>query len=68
MWNIDSRDWADPVPQSIANRVIQLADGERRGIVLFHDIQARTVDALPLVIETLQQRGYRFVGWRKRSS
>jgi peptidoglycan/xylan/chitin deacetylase (PgdA/CDA1 family)/uncharacterized caspase-like protein/predicted negative regulator of RcsB-dependent stress response len=63
IWNIDSRDWADPIPESIANRVIQLADGERHGIVLFHDIQARTVDALPLVIETLQQRGYRFVGW-----
>jgi peptidoglycan/xylan/chitin deacetylase (PgdA/CDA1 family)/tetratricopeptide (TPR) repeat protein len=63
LWNIDSRDWADPIPKSIANRVIQLAEGERRGIILFHDIQARTIEALPAVIETLQARGYRFVGW-----
>ena len=63
LWNIDSRDWADPIPQSIANRVVQLAEGEHRGIVLFHDIQARTIDALPQVIETLQSRGYQFATW-----
>jgi len=63
LWNIDSRDWADPVPQSIANRVIQLVEGEHRGIILFHDIQARTIEALPAVIETLQNRGYQFAGW-----
>ena len=63
LWNIDSRDWADPIPQSIANRVIHLAESERRGIVLFHDIQARTIEALPAVIETLKSRGYRFAGW-----
>jgi peptidoglycan/xylan/chitin deacetylase (PgdA/CDA1 family)/uncharacterized caspase-like protein len=63
LWNIDSRDWADPIPQSIANRVVQLVESEKRGIVLFHDIQARTVEALPAVIETLQSRGYIFAGW-----
>ena len=63
LWNIDSRDWADPIPQSIANRVIQTVEGEHRGIILFHDIQGRTVEALPAVIETLQSRGYKFVGW-----
>ena len=63
LWNIDSRDWADPIPQSIANRVVQLTESEHRGIVLFHDIQARTIDALPQVIETLQSRGYQFATW-----
>jgi peptidoglycan/xylan/chitin deacetylase (PgdA/CDA1 family)/uncharacterized caspase-like protein len=63
LWNIDSRDWADPVPKSIANRAIQTVDAEKRGIILFHDIQARTVEALPLVLETLQSRGYRFLSW-----
>jgi peptidoglycan/xylan/chitin deacetylase (PgdA/CDA1 family)/uncharacterized caspase-like protein len=63
LWNIDSRDWADPIPDSIANRVLQLAESEHRGIVLFHDIQARTVEALPTVIEALQKRGYRFATW-----
>jgi peptidoglycan/xylan/chitin deacetylase (PgdA/CDA1 family)/tetratricopeptide (TPR) repeat protein len=63
LWNIDSRDWADPIPKSIANRVIQEVEGEKRGVVLFHDIHQRTVEALPLVIETLQARGYRFLSW-----
>jgi peptidoglycan/xylan/chitin deacetylase (PgdA/CDA1 family)/uncharacterized caspase-like protein len=63
LWNIDSRDWADPIPKSIANRVLQLAESEHKGIVLFHDIQARTVEALPFVIEALQARGYRFATW-----
>jgi peptidoglycan/xylan/chitin deacetylase (PgdA/CDA1 family)/uncharacterized caspase-like protein len=63
LWNIDSRDWADPIPKSIANRVLQLVEGEKRGIILFHDIQARTIEALPAVIETLQSRGYQFAGW-----
>jgi peptidoglycan/xylan/chitin deacetylase (PgdA/CDA1 family)/Flp pilus assembly protein TadD len=63
LWNIDSQDWADPVAASIANRVVAEARSSGRGIVLFHDIHARTVEALPLVIETLQAEGYRFVLW-----
>ncbi len=63
LWNIDSKDWADPVPLSIANRVIRGIEGERHGIILFHDIQARTIDALPLVIETAKAKGYRFLAW-----
>lgn len=63
MWNIDSRDWADPVPASIAKRVIDAVEQEGRGIILFHDIQGRTVQALPQVIAGLKARGYRFAGW-----
>jgi peptidoglycan/xylan/chitin deacetylase (PgdA/CDA1 family)/uncharacterized caspase-like protein len=65
LWNVDSRDWADPVPQSIANRVIAEAEIKRKGIILFHDINGSTLDALPLVIETLQSRGYTFAGWNE---
>ncbi len=63
MWNIDSRDWADPVPRSIANRVIAAAREQDRGVVLFHDIHGRTTEALPLVLETLRDEGFRFVLW-----
>ncbi len=67
LWNIDSRDWADPVAKSIANRVVAEARKLNRGIILMHDIQARTIDALPLVLETLQHDGYRFLTWDGRS-
>lgn len=63
MWNIDSMDWADPVPSSIADRVLRNIDKEGRGIVLFHDIHERTVKALPLVLDRLVAEGYRFAKW-----
>ncbi len=63
LWNIDSRDWADPIPQSIAQRVIDEAAHEGRGIILFHDIHGRSVQALPIAIEGLLKRGFRFAHW-----
>jgi uncharacterized caspase-like protein/peptidoglycan/xylan/chitin deacetylase (PgdA/CDA1 family) len=63
MWNIDSLDWADPVPSSIADRVLHAVEKEGRGIILFHDIHERTVKALPLVLERLAAEGYQFAGW-----
>jgi peptidoglycan/xylan/chitin deacetylase (PgdA/CDA1 family)/uncharacterized caspase-like protein len=63
LWNIDSKDWADPVAKSIANRVIAGACRSNHGIILLHDIHERTIDALPLIIETLTADGYRFLAW-----
>ena len=63
MWNIDSLDWADPVPDSITNRVLQTVNKEGRGIILFHDIHERTVKALPAILERLVADGYQFAGW-----
>lgn len=66
LWNVDSQDWADPVPQSIANRVVNQVERQKRGIILFHDIHERTTEALPLVIAELQKRGYTFLAWDGR--
>jgi peptidoglycan/xylan/chitin deacetylase (PgdA/CDA1 family) len=63
IWNIDSMDWADPVPNSIAQRVLKEIEHEGRGIILFHDIHSRAIEVLPSLIETLQQNGYRFAAW-----
>ena len=60
IWNIDSRDWADPIPHSIAQRVLDEAAREGRGIVLFHDIHQRSVEALQPAIEGLLKHGFRF--------
>jgi len=64
MWTVDSLDWADPVPKSIAERVLAEVDKAQRGIILFHDIQGRTVQALPVVLDQLVADGYRFATWR----
>ena len=63
MWNIDSLDWADPVPASIGERVLKTVGKEGRGIILFHDIHARTVKALPGILDRLIADGYQFAGW-----
>jgi peptidoglycan/xylan/chitin deacetylase (PgdA/CDA1 family)/uncharacterized caspase-like protein len=64
MWSVDSLDWADPVPKSIAERVLAEVDKAQRGVILFHDIQGRTVQALPVVLDQLVADGYRFATWR----
>jgi len=63
IWNVDSEDWADPVPNSVAKRVITEAEKQNRGIILFHDIHKTGIEALPTVIETLQADGFKFVTW-----
>jgi len=66
MWNIDSLDWADPVPDSIAQRVLEQVHAQQRGIVLFHDIHERTVKALPQILDRLVAEGYQFAAWNGR--
>lgn len=63
MWNIDSLDWADPVPRSIADRVLASVEKQGRGIILFHDIHERSARALPLVLDRLVAEGWQFAGW-----
>jgi peptidoglycan/xylan/chitin deacetylase (PgdA/CDA1 family) len=62
LWNIDSLDWADPVPSSVADRVLKLIAHEQRGIILFHDIHDRAGKVLPVLIPKLRAEGYRFAG------
>jgi len=63
LWNVDSEDWADPVPNSIAQRVVQEVEKQGHGIILFHDIHKVTLEVLPNLIETLQKDGYQFASW-----
>jgi peptidoglycan/xylan/chitin deacetylase (PgdA/CDA1 family)/uncharacterized caspase-like protein len=63
IWNVDSLDWADPVPASITKRVLDEVDKAGRGIILFHDIHNRAIEVLPQLIPALKARGYTFVSW-----
>jgi peptidoglycan/xylan/chitin deacetylase (PgdA/CDA1 family)/uncharacterized caspase-like protein len=63
MWTIDSLDWADPIPESIAMRVLHALTQKQKGIILFHDIHKQSVAALPSVIEELQRQEYQFVSY-----
>lgn len=61
MWNVDSMDWADPVPDSIVERVMKRLNKDKRGILLFHDIHKQTVQALPKLLTELDKQGYKVV-------
>jgi len=61
MWNIDSKDWGDPMPDSIVERVMKNLETHKRGIILFHDIHKQTIAALPKILEKLNEQGYQYV-------
>lgn len=61
MWNIDSMDWATPVPETIVDNVLKELEKKKKGIVLFHDIHKQTVQALPLLMTKLKEKGYKVV-------
>ncbi|GAA3040998.1 polysaccharide deacetylase family protein [Kitasatospora albolonga] len=62
LWDVETNDWARPGAEVIADRVLrQVRPGS---VVLMHDgggDRSQTVAALPLVVDGLRRRGYRFV-------
>lgn len=63
-WNVSSQDATRPVvdKQTIINATLRGAQGRNQAIVLMHDAPAKktTVEALPAIIEGLQQQGFAF--------
>jgi peptidoglycan/xylan/chitin deacetylase (PgdA/CDA1 family) len=62
LWSIDPSDYALTSPREIAGRV--LSHAQPGAIVVLHDGGANrspTVQALPMIIRTLERRGYRLV-------
>lgn len=56
MWNIDSVDWGDPIPESIVQRVLKELDQTQKGILLMHDIHKQSATALPVILEELSKQ------------
>ena len=59
-WSIDSLDWKGLSAKEIVERVVPKA--KSGDIVLFHNNSDHVLDALPLVIMGLKNKGFRFVG------
>lgn len=58
-WDVDSLDWKDLSASDIAMRVI---NGVKNGsIILMHNNGLHTAEAVPIILETLKNRGYTFV-------
>jgi peptidoglycan/xylan/chitin deacetylase (PgdA/CDA1 family) len=63
VWGADAPadDWHRISGAEIARRAIRRLEGKGKGILLLHDIHARTVDALPIILHELKARGFRVV-------
>lgn len=58
-WDVDSLDWKDLSASDIAMRVI---NGVKNGsIILMHNNGMHTAEAVPIILETLKNKGYTFV-------
>lgn len=54
-------DWEPKTPEQIFRLVTERLAKARRGIVLFHDVQARTIAMMPAFLRHLRREGYRLV-------
>jgi peptidoglycan/xylan/chitin deacetylase (PgdA/CDA1 family) len=55
-------DWLpDQTPRILADRLMERLTAKGGGILLFHDAQDQTAQALPLLLKTLKEQGYRVV-------
>lgn len=62
-WSADfpADDWHHISPARVYDAAMRRLEAKGKGILLLHDIQARTVTALPTILHELKARGYRIV-------
>jgi peptidoglycan/xylan/chitin deacetylase (PgdA/CDA1 family) len=62
-WSTDfaADDWRRISSDEIVKRALSRIEARGRGILLLHDIHQHTVDALPIILKELKQRGYKIV-------
>jgi peptidoglycan-N-acetylglucosamine deacetylase len=63
VWSADfpADDWRHISPSRVYDLAINRLEAKGKGILLLHDIQARTVTALPKILQEIKARGYRIV-------
>jgi peptidoglycan/xylan/chitin deacetylase (PgdA/CDA1 family) len=63
VWSADfpADDWRHVSAERVYELAIKRIEAKRKGILLLHDIQPRTVAALPRILQELKARGYRIV-------
>lgn len=63
VWSADfvADDWTKIGPNQVYARALQRIEAAHKGILLLHDIQVKTVEALPNLLHELKRRGYKIV-------
>lgn len=58
-WSVDPKDWAIQDAQTVERKVIScVRDGD---VILLHDMSDSSVEAALVIVDRLQEQGYRFV-------
>lgn len=65
---IDSKDYFGVSPAAVATRTMNSLRAHGKGIILLHDIHARTAAMLPALLTQLKAEGYKVVRLRHRNS
>jgi peptidoglycan/xylan/chitin deacetylase (PgdA/CDA1 family) len=66
--DIDSFDWRTRDSRSVIGRVMAGLERHGKGIILFHDIHASTVGALPELLSLMKAKGFKVVHLRARAA
>jgi peptidoglycan-N-acetylglucosamine deacetylase len=63
IWSADflGDDWTKISPAQVYSRALQRIEARGKGILLLHDVQTKTVEALPALLRELKRRGYHVV-------
>jgi peptidoglycan-N-acetylglucosamine deacetylase len=59
--DIDTFDFKGPKPDALVKHVMALLEKTGKGIILMHDIQPHTAQALPDILKQLKAKGYKVV-------
>jgi peptidoglycan/xylan/chitin deacetylase (PgdA/CDA1 family) len=59
--DIDSFDFKGPKPDRLVKHIMKLLEKRGKGIILMHDIQPHTAEAMPNLLKELKKNGYKVV-------
>ncbi|MET0678362.1 MAG: polysaccharide deacetylase family protein [Bradyrhizobium sp.] len=64
--DVDSNDFKSSGPDQVINNVMTKLDKQGKGIILMHDLQKHTAQALPTLLRRLKEGGYKVVQMRAK--
>ncbi len=64
--DLDSFDFKASKPEKVIDTVMKKLDGRGKGIILMHDFQKHTAEALPELLKRLKAGGYKVVAMRAK--
>ena len=65
--DLDSFDFSAKNPEQIINTVMTKLDKQGKGIILMHDFQKHTAEALPTLLRRLKAGGYKVVQMKAKA-